>query len=221
MKIKKAQTPAQRTAQQPAMSALDYYSLSPSGKFLVVTKAILKIIYQKIRHPYLTYQLRKAEIEKNKKEPSIRSKLAVLLFCIFTGFLGGHRFYARRYFSAILYFFTIGFLFIGVIFDLVLILKNKFKDGHGRSIIKWRVKGDVLALLIAFFSIVIMSLELPRALATVTFYSCKAGEYVNLIEKGYCNEYMIFDAFTSRNSGQLTNELAPIVRSDKKKETEK
>ena len=216
----KNKTPAPIT-NQTTSAPLNYCNLSLVEKVCLIIKAILKISFQKLRHPIQTYKARKAAIAKHINEPSSKSKLVTLLFCIFCGFLGGHRLYTRRYLSAILYFFTIGFFFIGVIFDLVLILKNRFKDGHGRKVTIWRVRGDVLALLIALISIFAMTLMLPRALATITFYGCKAGEYANLIEKGYCNEYMIFDAFTSRNSGQLTSELAPIVQSEKKKETEK
>ena len=204
-----------QTPEQLSTPILDYYNLSPWRKVCLVSKTILKIIYQKLRHPIQNYKSKKAEIAKHKDEPSTRSKLAMLFFCIFCGFLGGHRLYAKRYLSALIFFCTFGFFFLGVIFDLVLILKNRFKDGYDRTITKWRVPGDVLALLIALISIFVMTLMLPRALATITFFGCKAGEYFNLVDSGSCNERLIFDAFTSKFSGSLTEEVAPIIQSNK------
>lgn len=57
-----------------------------------------------------------------------KSKIVALLLCLFVGFLGIHRFYVGKIGTGILYFFTFGFLGIGVLIDLVLIAVGSFRD---------------------------------------------------------------------------------------------
>ena len=59
----------------------------------------------------------------------------VLLFWIFLGAFGGHRFYTGRIFSGFLQLFSIGGLGIWSLIDLVLILTHKFTDSEGRPLI--------------------------------------------------------------------------------------
>ena len=63
-----------------------------------------------------------------------KSKLTLLILCIFLGVFGGHRFYVNDKKSGILYLFTFGLLLFGVIYDLVKILQNKFCDENGCGI---------------------------------------------------------------------------------------
>ena len=83
---------------------------------------------------------------------SPRSRLAALLFCGSLGFLGAHRFYAKRYLSASLMLVTVGFLLVGVAFDLVAIIRGRFRDATGRPLRRWRTRGDQWALLLALVS---------------------------------------------------------------------
>lgn len=51
-----------------------------------------------------------------------KNKWVALLLCIFGGFLGLHKFYEGRILTGILYFFTAGLFFIGVIIDILSLL---------------------------------------------------------------------------------------------------
>ena len=62
---------------------------------------------------------------------SDKKKWTAFWLCFFLGFFGAHRFYVRKYGTALLYFFTAGGFMIGVFFDLIAILFGKFTDGDG------------------------------------------------------------------------------------------
>lgn len=66
---------------------------------------------------------------------SAKSRLITLILCIFTVCL--HRFYVRKYGSAILYLFTCGLFGIGWIYDIVKICKGTFTDADGDYIETW------------------------------------------------------------------------------------
>lgn len=51
------------------------------------------------------------------------------LLLIFTGWLGAHRFYQEKYFTAVVYLFTGGLLGIGVVFD-VLTLNEQISESN-------------------------------------------------------------------------------------------
>ena len=68
---------------------------------------------------------------------SPRSRLVMLLLCIFAGVPGVHRFYARRFWTGLLWLFTLSLLGLGFIYDLVMILLGEFRDGQGRRIARW------------------------------------------------------------------------------------
>ena len=58
---------------------------------------------------------------------SIKSS-TIILFTIFLGWLGVHRFYSGKIITGILYACTLGFIGIGVAIDLALIATEKFDD---------------------------------------------------------------------------------------------
>lgn len=60
-----------------------------------------------------------------------KSKVAAIILCIFFGWLGIHRFYTGKIGTGLLYMFTWGFMGIGVLFDLILILTGSFRDKSG------------------------------------------------------------------------------------------
>lgn len=70
---------------------------------------------------------------------STKNRTAALLLCLFFGWLGVHRFYARRYITGILEMvsslFMIGFIWEFI--DLIIILCGKFKDKEKKYIIYW------------------------------------------------------------------------------------
>lgn len=59
---------------------------------------------------------------------SRKSKTTALLLCIFLGGLGVHRFYVGKGGTGILYLFTVGFLGIGWIIDIIRIATGSFRD---------------------------------------------------------------------------------------------
>jgi TM2 domain-containing membrane protein YozV len=65
---------------------------------------------------------------------STYSAQKTLLLTIFTGVIGLHRFYLKKYITGTLYFFTIGFVGIGVIIDIIKLLTGNFKDDSNKII---------------------------------------------------------------------------------------
>ena len=66
---------------------------------------------------------------------SDRNWLVTLLLAWFAGVLGIHNFYVGRTVRGVVYILTLGFLGIGVIVDLILIVMKKFKDREGRLVV--------------------------------------------------------------------------------------
>ena len=60
--------------------------------------------------------------------------IITLLLCVFLGFLGLHRFYVGKLATGILYLLTAGFLGIGVLYDLIMLVLGKFEDSDGRKV---------------------------------------------------------------------------------------
>lgn len=77
--------------------------------------------------------------------PSDKTRLTALLLAIFTGFVGGHRFYAGRPGSAIAMACTLGGVGLWWMYDCITILTGEFTDGRGRPIIHW-TSDDMLGL---------------------------------------------------------------------------
>lgn len=65
---------------------------------------------------------------------SKHSKTNLALFCFFLGTLGVHRFLVGKTGTGILYLFTAGLFFIGVLVDFIMILTGSFKDKDGNTI---------------------------------------------------------------------------------------
>ena len=69
---------------------------------------------------------------------SDKSRLGALLFCLFLGLLGAHRFYVGKYGTAILTILTIGGVFgVWPFVDFVLIVIGAFRDKQGRRVYRW------------------------------------------------------------------------------------
>ena len=69
--------------------------------------------------------------------PSECNRLAAFLLCLLLGFFGLHRFYVGKVGTGLLWLFTLGFLGVGQIFDLVLIATGEFRDSNGRRLLRW------------------------------------------------------------------------------------
>lgn len=65
---------------------------------------------------------------------SKKNGIVLLLLLLLTGFFGIHRFYAGRIGTGIIFLFTFGIFGLGLIYDLILVLTQKLKDGEGKNI---------------------------------------------------------------------------------------
>jgi hypothetical protein len=68
---------------------------------------------------------------------SDKKRLVAAILCFLLGVFGVHRFYAGKIGTGFLWLFTLGFLGLGMLADLILILAGEFKDSEGRKIYTW------------------------------------------------------------------------------------
>lgn len=68
---------------------------------------------------------------------SPKSRMVVLLLCVFLGIFGVHRFYVGKIGTGLVYFFTFAVFGFGWIFDMILIVTGFFRDSRGLPIIDW------------------------------------------------------------------------------------
>jgi hypothetical protein len=76
---------------------------------------------------------------------SPKSRTATLLLGLFTGFVGGHRFFAGKAGTGVLMACTLGGLGLWWIADLIVIYTGEFTDGKGRRIVHWSPDEDRLS----------------------------------------------------------------------------
>lgn len=66
------------------------------------------------------------QVQKQTAAPVVmghpKSKWVAILLCLFLGYLGGHKFYEGKIGTGILYCFTCGLFFVGVIVDFIALL---------------------------------------------------------------------------------------------------
>ena len=67
-------------------------------------------------------------------EETPKSGKVALILCIFFGMLGVHRFYVGKKWTGLFMLFSLGLFGVWVVFDLVLIIKNKFNDKEGEPL---------------------------------------------------------------------------------------
>lgn len=65
---------------------------------------------------------------------SDKTKTMTLILAIFTGFLGGHRFYTGHTMTGVIMLLTGGGMGIWTLIDVVMILMGKFTDSEGRAL---------------------------------------------------------------------------------------
>jgi TM2 domain len=69
--------------------------------------------------------------------PSDRNRLTALLLCVFLGWFGAHRFYVGKIGTGLIWLFTLGFMGIGVIYDIIFIATGEFRDDRERRVVRW------------------------------------------------------------------------------------
>jgi len=73
---------------------------------------------------------------------SVKNYSATLLLVLITGLIGGHRFYAGKVGTGILFLFTGGLLGIGWVVDIFTVVFGNFTDKAGHFIRPKRKKND-------------------------------------------------------------------------------
>jgi TM2 domain len=69
--------------------------------------------------------------------PSDRNRLTALLLCVFLGPFGAHRFYVGKVGTGLIWLVTLGFLGVGVVYDLIFIATGEFRDDRERRVVRW------------------------------------------------------------------------------------
>ena len=69
--------------------------------------------------------------------PSDRNRLTALLLCVLLGPFGAHRFYVGKIGTGLIWLFTLGFLGIGVVYDIIFIATGEFRDDRERRVVRW------------------------------------------------------------------------------------
>jgi TM2 domain-containing membrane protein YozV len=67
------------------------------------------------------------------------SRLAALLFCLFLGVLGVHRFYVGKVGTGVAMIFTLGGFGIWAFIDFIMIVVGTFTDSEGKYVLDWQV----------------------------------------------------------------------------------
>lgn len=67
-----------------------------------------------------------------KNDEASQARIIAFVLCLFFGWLGFHRFYTGSVVLGLLYLLTCGFLGIGVIIDLLLLLCGTYRNGRGQ-----------------------------------------------------------------------------------------
>lgn len=73
---------------------------------------------------------------------SRKSRTATLLLGVFTGFVGGHRFFVGKTGTGILQALTLGGLGLWWLADLIVIGTGEFTDITGRRVVRWHTGED-------------------------------------------------------------------------------
>lgn len=68
---------------------------------------------------------------------SPKNRLTALLLCVSLGPFGAHRFYLGKIGTGVLWLVTLGFLGLGVIFDVVMIATGECRDVEGKPVLRW------------------------------------------------------------------------------------
>jgi hypothetical protein len=68
---------------------------------------------------------------------SERNRLTALLLCVLLGPFGAHRFYLGKIGTGVLWLVTLGFLGLGVVFDVIMIATGECRDIEGKPVLRW------------------------------------------------------------------------------------
>jgi len=81
-------------------------------------------------------------VNPTNKPVSMKSRLAVVLLCLFLGWIGVHRFYVGKVGTGVLFiFFGWNVLSIWVLVDFIMACVGSFTDKSGALVLNWNTEG--------------------------------------------------------------------------------
>ena len=86
------------------------------------------------QHPNIHYVAMPAAPARPRSD---KSRLVAILLAFFVGVLGVHRFYVGKIGTGLLWLFTLGFLGVGALIDIIIIAAGSFKDADGLRVTEW------------------------------------------------------------------------------------
>jgi len=121
---KKAQPKVETSAKElkPTPKSTSQTALS-SSVYVPTAKKLRQIVKQ---------QKKQAKQQAKQDIGSSKSLLAAILFCVFLGIIGAHRFYLGYYGIGIIHVLTLGFFGIWTLIDLILLLTGGLHPKNGK-----------------------------------------------------------------------------------------
>lgn len=83
---------------------------------------------------------------------SEKSRFVALVFCVYLGIFGGHRFYVGKIGTAIIWLLTFGVFGIGWLVDLITILAGNFYDNKHKQVLAWFRASDAEGNVIRYYT---------------------------------------------------------------------
>jgi TM2 domain-containing membrane protein YozV len=83
---------------------------------------------------------------------SEKSRFVTLMFCIYLGIFGGHRFYVGKTGTGIIWLLTFGVFGIGMLVDLITILAGNFYDKNRKQVLAWFRASDAQGNVLRYYT---------------------------------------------------------------------
>lgn len=169
-----------------------------------------------------TKRRRSSKKEKPMSHP--KSGITALGLCFFFGFFGVHRFYVEKKWTGLLMLFTGGIIGVWVIFDLVLLIQNKFEDKQQRPLTVFAgttpLKNtlSMFAVIFSWLAMILVSLMALMLYATSGLVSVVTAQLNAFNKEDISTAYSYMSrGFQSKVSLQLFGETInqiPILKSN-------
>lgn len=162
--------------------------------------------------------------KKNKLLSPPKSGVTALALCFFFGFFGAHRFYVEKKWTGLLMLFTGGIIGVWVIFDLMVLVQNKFQDKQQRTLTVFAnntpLKNNLLTfgVIFSWLAMILLSLMALMLYVTSGLVSVVSAQLTAFHKGDISTAYSYMSrGFQSRVSlelfGQTINQI-PILKSN-------